>query len=153
MQINKTYTCLFLLLLACSSAVAQSREIISLNNNWKTIASDSDRVLSAYNSGTDTEKWKTVNLPHNWDSYEGYRRLLHGNRHGDSWYSKSFQVMHPKGQRRFFLFFEGVGSYAFVYLNGVKVGEHAGGRTSFTIDITDVVNTTGKMNTVLVRAW
>lgn len=152
--INKLFFILiFFLLLNDFSANAQSRESISLNNNWKTIASDSDRVLSIYNVNTNTEKWKTVNLPHNWDSYEGYRRLLHGNRHGDSWYAKSFQVMHPKGQRRFFLFFEGVGSYATVYLNGIKVGEHAGGRTSFTIDVSDVINSTGKMNTLFVRAW
>lgn len=144
--------CCWLLLLFTPVAMAQSREIISLNGNWKTIAGDS--VLPAsYSYAADTRSWKTVDLPHNWDSYEGYRRLLHGNRHGDSWYQKFFQVYQPKGQKRFFLFFEGVGSYATVYLNGIKVGEHAGGRTTFTIDVTKEIQTGGVPNMLHVRAW
>jgi hypothetical protein len=58
-----------------------------------------------------------------------------------------------KNQKRFFLFFEGVGSYATVFLNGVKVGQHAGGRTTFTIDVTDVIKTNGKNNLLAVRAY
>jgi beta-galactosidase len=152
---NKSYlVCFFALILAYSSAMAQLREVVSLNSNWKTIASDKDSLTfgDLYVSHDDAG-WKTVNIPHNWDGYDGYRRLLHGNRHGNSWYKKHFTVSHPKGQRRFFLFFEGVGSYATVYLNGKLVGEHAGGRTSFTIDVTDVINTTGKANMLAVRAW
>lgn len=33
----------------------------------------------------------------------------------------------------------GVGSYAHVWVNGIYSGYHAGGRTSFTIDITDKI--------------
>jgi beta-galactosidase len=130
------------------------RQDISLNDNWVTIATDNDRLLppDTYKS-TITNSWKKVTVPHNWDQYEGYRRLLHGNRHGDSWYRKTFSVKQPKTGKRFFLFFEGVGSYATVYLNNKKVGEHSGGRTTFTLDATDVIKTDGSANQLAVRAY
>src|ERR1700755_2225977 len=81
-----------------------------------------------------------VNVPHNWDDYEGYRRLRHGNLHGFAVYMRDFVLERKENEKRYFLWFEGVGSYATVFVNGTQVGYHAGGRTSFTIDITDVVH-------------
>jgi beta-galactosidase len=130
------------------------RQTISLNEDWYSIASATDTVLPhSLVSSPLNEKWKRVSIPHNWDSYEGYRRLVHGNRHGDSWYRKTFSLKQSKQQKRFFLFFEGVGSFAEIYLNGIKVGEHAGGRTSFTIDITNAIKIDGTTNQLSVRAW
>ena len=147
----------FVLLCAFLSSwfnVFSQRQDISLNDNWYTIATNNDQVLpsNTYQS-TITSNWKKVNIPHNWDQYEGYRRLLHGNRHGDSWYRKTFKSTQSKTGKRFFLFFEGVGSYATVYLNNKKVGEHSGGRTTFTIDVTDVIKTDGSTNQLAVRAY
>src|SRR6185503_1583946 len=98
------------------------RQDISLNNDWLT-------------SLTTTNTWKKVNVPHNWDDYYGYRRLVHGNLHGDAVYKKTFTIKQNKHGKRFFLFFEGAGSYATVILNNKLVGSHAGGRTTFTLDI------------------
>jgi beta-galactosidase len=55
---------------------AQTRQIISLNTNWKTVAEDnSNKTYNGFEQATFTDvKWKTVNVPHNWDDYEGYRR-------------------------------------------------------------------------------
>ena len=130
------------------------RQDISLNENWFSIATSNDQQLPANTYQTTiTADWKKVNIPHNWDQYEGYRRLLHGNRHGDSWYRKTFTNKQSKTGKRFFLFFEGVGSYATVYLNNKKVGEHIGGRTTFTLDVTDVIKTDGTENQLAVRAY
>jgi len=126
------------------------RDAQSLDRGWVTQIFDS--IPPDY-SGKDvnTAQWQSVNVPHNWDTYEGYRRLKHGNRHGYAWYRKSFEPMQPyeKG-RRYFLWFEGAGSYATVWVNGKKAGYHAGGRTSFTLDITDLLNTKGS-NLLAVR--
>jgi hypothetical protein len=70
---------------------------ISLNNDWLTSLST-------------TNTWKKVNVPHNWDDYYGYKRLVHGNLHGDAVYKKNFVTKQSKQGKRFFLFFEGVGS-------------------------------------------
>lgn len=148
---------LFLLLCVFVSSWQKAnaqRQNISLNDNWLTIATNNDKVLPANTYQTAiTAEWKKVNIPHNWDQYEGYRRLLHGNRHGDSWYRKTFSTKQSTKGKRFFLFFEGVGSYATVYLNNKKVGEHIGGRTTFTLDVTDVIKTDGTINQLAVRAY
>ncbi|MBK8089799.1 MAG: DUF4982 domain-containing protein [Chitinophagaceae bacterium] len=135
-------------------SVFSQRKDILLNENWLTIATSNDELLPANTYQTAiTNNWKKINVPHNWDQYEGYRRLLHGNRHGDSWYRKTFSSTQSKTGKRFFLFFEGVGSYATVYLNNKKVGEHIGGRTTFTLDVTDIINTDGSLNQLAVRAY
>ncbi|WP_256012341.1 malectin domain-containing carbohydrate-binding protein [Desertivirga xinjiangensis] len=133
---------------------AQTRTDISLDANWQTIAHEEDK--NAY-SGFEkpdykTQNWKTVNVPHNWDQYHGYRRLMHGNFHGYAWYRKTFNLKNNRSGKRFFLYFEGVGSYATVYLNGKKVGYHPGGRTTFTLDVTDVIKLDNQANTLAVRA-
>ncbi|HEX9785212.1 MAG TPA: hypothetical protein VGA56_21090 [Opitutaceae bacterium] len=47
--------------------------------------------------------------------------------------------------------FEGLGSYATVWVNGTQVGRHAGGLTTFTIDVTDAVHF-DRSNVLAVRA-
>jgi beta-galactosidase len=129
------------------------RQEILLNANWHTIADDNN--VKAYPGfeqiGFKDKSWKTVNVPHNWDDYEGYRRLKHGNRHGYAWYRKVFSLRVKQQNKRYFLWFEGVGSYATVWLNGRQVGYHAGGRTSFTLDVTNAIKA-GDKNLLCVRA-
>jgi len=45
-----------------------------------------------------------------------------------------------------------VGSYATVILNGKPVGSHAGGRTTFTLDVTNAIKTDGSQNQLEVEA-
>ena len=141
----------------CFNSFAQqnTREDILLNANWLSLSREEKEIpfLAEYMPPKLDKRWEKINVPHNWDAYHGYRRLLHGNFHGDSWYRKSFVVKQTKPGKRFFLFFEGVGSYAAVFLNGVEVGRHIGGRTTFTIDITDKIKTDGTPNNIAVRAF
>ncbi len=129
------------------------RTDVILKNNWLSIADDKN--INAYNgfeqTAFKTTGWKQVSVPHNWDQYEGYRRLKHGNRHGYAWYRTNFKGVTSYAGKRVFLFFEGVGSYATVWLNGKKVGYHAGGRTTFTLDVTDAIKP-GQQNLLAVRA-
>ncbi len=151
-KVHQVFVILCVVVSSWFNLLHAQRQEIPLNDNWKTIASDSNQ--HAFNgfeqSSYKTTNWKTVNVPHNWDAYEGYRRMLHGNKHGYAWYKKSFAVNKQNG-KRYFLFFEGVGSYATVWLNGKQVGAHVGGRTTFTIDITNAI-LSGKQNDLAVRA-
>lgn len=148
------HACIAILVLWPGSIQSQEhRKSVSLNDDWLTIATDAVtstadiKTMPVVNS-----QWKQVDVPHNWDAYEGYRRLVHGNRHGTAWYLKTFTVKESKAGNKFFLFFEGVGSYATVYLNGKYAGEHAGGRTTFTLDVSHLVKTDGNENKLVVRA-
>lgn len=125
-----------------------------LNSSWQSIANDTNQ--HAYdgfeNSSFTTASWQPVSVPHTWDQYEGYRRLLHGNRHGYAWYRRTFTVAHKEKDKRYFLWFEGVSSFATVWVNGKKAGEHAGGRTTFTIDVTNLIAGNNQPNLLAVRA-
>ncbi|RZJ76400.1 MAG: DUF4982 domain-containing protein, partial [Flavobacterium sp.] len=130
------------------------RKDILLNENWLSIADEKNiNANNGFeNSIYQTKNWKKVNVPHNWDQYEGYQRKLHGNKHGYAWYRKTFKSNEIKTGKRFFLYFEGVGSYATIWLNGKKVGYHAGGRTTFTIDVTSIIKLNNQDNLLAVRA-
>ncbi|XHR30587.1 MAG: glycoside hydrolase family 2 TIM barrel-domain containing protein [Chthoniobacteraceae bacterium] len=88
----------------------------------------------------DDRQWRTVEVPHNWDDYHGYHEVTHGNLHGTAWYRTRFHWCLAYPQERLYAFFEGVGSYAQVFCNGVMVGGHAGGRTTFTVDLTPALH-------------
>ena len=153
-KMKKILITLFVLILINSTFAQNSiRKSTNLNNNWITIADSISELNNGFEKEEfDTNHWKKVNIPHNWDRYEGYRRDKHGNRHGCSWYRKYFTTDPIDLNKRYFLFFEGVGSYATVYVNGIKVGYHAGGRTTFTIDITDAIHKDGQENLLAVIA-
>lgn len=117
------------------------RILLDLNEKWivKYYKTLSEIPVNWLMKDFNPSEWQCVSLPHNLDQYFGYRRLKHGNLHGYALYRKSFTLEKVYKNKRFFLYFEGVGSYAHVWVNGIYSGYHAGGRTSFTIDITDKI--------------
>jgi beta-galactosidase len=144
--------CLFVFL--SFNRLSAQRVSFPLQKGWFTRATDSlEEGYGAFEMSAfePKDRWKEVDVPHNWDEYEGYRRLRHGNRHGYAYYVKYFTVAQQPKDKRFFLFFEGVGSYAAVWLNEKEVGHHDGGRTTFTIDVTDEIRF-NQQNILAVRA-
>ena len=110
------------------------RTVTSLNEGW-TAATVPDGSPSG------------VTIPHNFDDYYGYRQLRHGNLHGSAIYQKTF-IAQPQEGKRYFLQFEGVGTYATITLNDTQYPKELIGRTVFTLDVTEALNT-GK-NTIHV---
>ncbi len=143
----------FFCLLVVQTLWGQTRQEIDLNAHWQSVVTEDSLTYPDFHRRTfETKRWQTVQVPHNWDQYGGYRRNVNGNRFGTGWYRKSFRLKQSPAGKRFFLFFEGVGSYATVWLNGTKVGDHAGGRTTFTLDVTSVIYTDNRPNLLAVRA-
>ena len=104
------------------------RTITSLNEGWTA------HCLA----GHDTIA-KTINVPHNFDDYYGYRQLRHGNLHGSAIYQKTFTTQLKEG-KRYFLQLEGVGTYATITLNDIQYPKELVGRTVFTLDVTEALN-------------
>jgi hypothetical protein len=125
---------------------------IPLLEDWRTTVSEgpSATIEGFAAPDFDDEAWKAVKVPHNWDGYEGFRQVKHGVLHGTAWYRREFTVPAEAEGRAVFLFFEGVGSYAEVFVNGEAVGAHAGGLTTFTLEVTDAV-AFGASNTLAVH--
>ena len=104
--------------------VKQRRNIISLNDGWKTWM-NKDTLI--------------VNIPHNWDDYYGYRQLTHGNLHGKAVYTKTFVAPEAENNKQYFLRFEGVGTYGSFTLNGMDLGRYPVGRTTLTLDVSKAI--------------
>jgi hypothetical protein len=129
------------------------RHETDLSVGWRSIADDTDpkKYDGFERADFDDATWAHVDVPHNWDDYGGLTHVVHGNRHGTAWYRRTFTLGAAEKNRRVYLFFEGVGSYATVWVNGRLAGSHAGGRTTFTFDVTDLVHVGGE-NLLAVRA-
>lgn len=158
---NKIFLFIFLIIVLISCKLPQetqqsafTRELVEINNDWQTFLVGEGEEISIEDFSTKaflSVEWKPVDIPHNWDQYYGYRREKHGNLHGTAWYRKELLPDSLTEGKKHFLFFEGVGSYATVWVNGQEVGHHKGGRTSFTLDITDQL-TYDRNNLILVKA-
>lgn len=66
------------------------------------------------------------------------------------WYRRSFDAKKPGG-RRVLLNFEAVDYHTTVWVNDQPVGEHIGGNTAFSFDITEALR--DGANQLLVRVW
>ena len=103
---------------------------------------------------TRNAKSTLVNLPHDWDIYEGPNHKTGATGTGGGWfqggkgeYRKTFAT--PKGELVKF-HFEGVYQKAEVFVNGQKAGQHAYGYTPFTVDATPFLVKKGR-NELLVK--
>ncbi|MDE6002330.1 MAG: beta-galactosidase, partial [Prevotella sp.] len=106
------------------------RTITSLYDGWEWSLT-TPSVSKGENSGNGA-------IPHNFDDYYGYRQLRHGNLHGSAIYNKVFTAAKENG-RRYFLQFDGIGTYATVTLNGTQYPKELVGRTVWTLDVTDAL--------------
>lgn len=111
-----------------SSLRLSAREVVSLNENWRSVCYPEGKKDSLVSDN--------VQLPHNWDDYYGYRNHSHGNLHGTARYERFFHLGVNADQEAF-LRLDGVGTYVSVFLNGKEVCSHRpAGRVTTTLDIT-----------------
>ena len=124
---------------------------------WTAMTAMPQRQTLFDNDWTFTRNGKTINvdLPHDWDIYEGPNSATGATGTGGGWfaggkgeYRKTFKTPKADVVR---LHFEGVYQKAEVFVNGKKAGQHAYGYTPFTIDITPYMNKTSNLNEVVVK--
>lgn len=108
------------------------RRVMDLDSCWTAT------LVQVNQSTADLNQIKKVNLPHNFDDYYGYRQLKHGNLHGSAIYEKNFRVS-KQTNKRYFLEFQGIGTYATVTFNGHTYPKTPVGRITYTLDITEAL--------------
>ena len=98
---------------------------------------------------------QTVDLPHDWDIFEGPNAGKGATGTGGGWfeagkgeYRKTFKT---PGDEIVKLHFEGVYQKAEVYVNGQKAGQHHYGYTPFTVDMTPYLYKDKRENEVIVK--
>lgn len=115
---------------SAAAAPAEPRQVRLINADWRYFKGDpagADRVT------VDERDWQTVNLPHSFSMpyfaasqfYTGY-----------GWYRKQLDLPKALSGKRVFLEFDGVFQVAELFVNGKAAGEHRGGYTGFSLDVT-----------------
>ena len=152
-------------------ANAQRNETL-LEKNWKFTNED---ITEAYKPEFNDKKWQSVEVPHDWAIYGPFDRdydiqnvAVTQNFEtqattktgrtgglpyvGTGWYRTNFNVedFNPEN-RAVNLVFDGAMSEARVYVNGKEAIFWPFGYNSFHCDVTDLLNTDGKDNTLAVR--
>ena len=119
------------------------RQTVNFNREWKFQLGD---VAGAEAAEFDAAKWEDIGLPHSFSMpYFAADRFYVGY----GWYRKHFNVPKEWSGRRVNLEFDGVFQVADIFVNGRRLGEHKGGYTGFSFDLTDAVKTGD--NVVAVR--
>ena len=131
----------FTLLTAFLCITTGQAKSILFDLGWKFYEGD---IPEAKAADFDDSKWKTVNLPHDWDIYHAPNTdAATGNDGGYfpggiGWYRKELKADQKAGEK-VVLHFEGVYQKAEVYVNGNLAATHAYGYTPFYADITSYV--------------
>ena len=102
---------------------------------------------------------QTVDLPHDWDIFEGPHAGKGATGTGGGWfeagkgeYRKKFRVQSLELRDKLVkLHFEGVYQKAEVFVNGQKAGQHHYGYTPFTVDVTPYLYKDRRENEVVVK--
>jgi len=110
------------------------------------------RMLAVADAKFDDTTWTPVDLPHDWavelPFVEGAHLPDHGGKplgreYPDTsigWYRRSFSVSPSDAGKKVHLRFDGVFRQALVLLNGMYVGETWSGYSSYTFDVSDMLN-------------
>lgn len=137
----KIFLC-YILMLFSSGVFAQenvSRQRILLNDNWKfKLGGWEFASTPKFND----DKWETIHLPHTWnakDPFDDDRTYYRG----IGWYRKTLKLDASFKSKNISLYFNGANEVTDVYVNGWFAGQHKGGYTAFSVDITKYVKFDG----------
>lgn len=151
--------------------VPSVRERLSLDNGWRFHLGDVPfPVISGHNSsymhakaGTaggaaaanyDVSSWREVQLPHDWaveGPFDKTANLSQGYRpRGIGWYRRTFAVDAADRGKHIELQFDGIATFAKVWVNGTIMQRNFCGYTGFAVDVTPLLNY-GGVNSVAVR--
>jgi beta-galactosidase len=143
----------FPVLTGSASPSSGPRQRLQADLGWKFLMGD---LTNAQNSELDDRAWRPVDLPHDW-SIEGKfdRKNPMGGAGGFlpagvGWYRRTFTVPGTWRGKQVWAEFEGVYMNSQVWLNGVKLGGHPYGYTTFAVDLTSALKP-GRHNVLAVR--
>lgn len=125
-----------------------ARDVKSFNDSWsfKKGPFPADAIL--FQSIFD-QKWQDVTIPHTWNATD-MQNDKNNYYAGEAFYKKTYRPASSLKDKRIFLKFEGVSTVTELYVNGVFAGNHKGGYSAFTIEISKLLKF-GEDNEILVK--
>lgn len=139
---------LMIVWMLCMASMVTARDIRSFNDGWQFMKGPfSANMISNLNYWN--SNWKRVTLPHTYNASD--MQVIERNYYaGEAYYRKEYRLPTEWKGKRIFLRFEGVGSCAEVYINGVLVGAHKGAYSAFVCEIGTALKVDEK-NTIVVK--
>ena len=132
-KIKTTLTLLVSAMLVLTKASGQQRIVNSVNTQWQFHQGEVNNIERP------DIQWEEVSIPHTWNAIDvtddkpGYYQ-------GPGVYKKKLFVDPSWKNKQVYLYFEGAGQYAEVYMNGKKVGTHTGGYSAFSFNVSPYLN-------------
>lgn len=157
-----------LIAVGCTKALPDSSLFAALEDTRSTFLLDEDwkfhlgEMEGGEGPDMDDKSWRNLNLPHDWsiEDIPGTGSPLDSTavgaintgyfRGGTAWYRKQLDVPEGLESKRFFLHFDGIYMDADIWVNGIPLGNHPYGYTSFSYDITEQLRVGGS-NLIAVR--
>ena len=134
----------------------------AINRDWVfNYSPTAEPDTRAAQTSFDDRAWQAIALPHTWSTYETtgdlHPFIKAANEKEDTywwygwgWYRKRLVIGKEYAGRNIALEFDGVQKYSKVWVNGVAAGEHRGGYTSFSVDVTKLLKF-GEENVIAVQ--
>lgn len=138
--------------------VSSARAVVSLAEGWRF--KQGNTLVGVEAPGFDDAGWQQVGVPHTWNRVGYYipDPASHLNTaetinktQGVGWYRLSFTPGAEFKRKRAWLEFDAAARVAEVWLNGIKLGTHAGGFSRFRLDATAALRVGGN-NVLVVKA-
>jgi beta-galactosidase len=163
MKYNRLYILTFTFLFSCSATIAlaqavreQVRIITSFDQDWAFNQGD---VQGAEKADFDQNKWRKLNVPHDWSiegTYDKTNLTARGGGYlpsGIGWYRKTFNLDESFAKKKVTIEFDGVMANSEVWINGFYLGKRPYGYISFNYDLSKHLNFgKGKTNVIAVKA-
>lgn len=120
------------MILFLSQTVCAQQESKTINDGWKFHKGECETAASpAY----DDSAWNSIHLPHTWNT-DAYTEKKYYQ--GTGWYRRTLMLPQHWQGKQVFLKLDAASKAATIYINGKEVGEHNGGYTACTFDITSL---------------
>jgi beta-galactosidase len=152
-KIKILFICLFTVFVN-SIAYTQSRTKLDFDNNWKFVL---DSVNNYSSEAINDNKWRTLNLPHDWSIEGKFSKdnpatpgggALPG---GIGWYRKTFTIPASQKGQSFFIRFDGVYRNSEVWINGKSLGMRPNGYITFQYELTPYLKYGNEKNVIAVK--
>ncbi|MCA5584359.1 glycoside hydrolase family 2 protein [Parabacteroides gordonii] len=128
---------------------AEGRSVESFNSGWSFKKAPAEKEL-AVNARKWDSGWSEVEIPHTWNAKD--MQVQADNFYeGAAYYKKQYFFPTELKGKRVFLRFEGVGSCAEVFVNGMLATSHKGGYSAFACEISPLLKA-GEENEIIVKA-
>ena len=140
------------LLLACLGLItmqAGGQKVESFNSGWSFKKAPAEKEL-AINAPKWDKGWSEVEIPHTWNAKD-MQVQANSFYEGAAYYKKQYFFPAELKDKRVFLRFEGVGSCAEVFVNGMLATSHKGGYSAFACEISPLLKA-GEENEIIVKA-